>query len=213
MIPLPSGSESVVTPNYLKSPLKVLLFDCRDSFTYNLAHLIGEILSPADRLEVVSSRSLNLRTISQFNRLILSPGPGLPWETENLYALIKLTEGSIPTLGVCLGHQALANYFGADLFNLKRVCHGLQSKIKIVDQKYLFYGLPEVIEGGRYHSWVVEKKNFPRQLQITAQDEQGQIMGFRHRCLDIQGVQFHPESILTPAGPKILTNFLFGQRR
>jgi anthranilate synthase component 2 len=192
------------------TPIKVLLFDCHDSFTHNLAQVIAEMLPSNSYLEVVSCDQLNFQLLQKFNRLILSPGPGVPGETPNLYLLIDQLAGSIPILGVCLGHQALAQRFGATLINLPQVYHGIQSKISSTAPCPLFTGLPPVFTAGRYHSWLVADENLPQELVVTARDELGQIMGIKHHSLPIYGVQFHPESILTPYGPQIIGNFLFG---
>ncbi|MDR1109514.1 MAG: aminodeoxychorismate/anthranilate synthase component II [Deltaproteobacteria bacterium] len=182
--------------------------DCRDSFTHNLAQAIGEIVGPMVRLDVVRHDLIDLDAVAGYDRIILSPGPGLPGEMENLATLIRRYASWKPILGVCLGHQAIAQAFGARLLNLERVCHGLKSKVRIVARSYLFDGLPAEIDAGRYHSWLVDGNGLPGDLLVTAVDEKGDVMGLSHRSLDVHGVQFHPESILTPAGPRILRNFL-----
>ncbi|MDR1084682.1 MAG: aminodeoxychorismate/anthranilate synthase component II [Deltaproteobacteria bacterium] len=189
--------------------MKVLIFDCRDSFTFNLVHLSREILRPEDSLEVVRHDRLDLEKIPEFDRIILSPGPGVPSETTNLLPLIRKFAPVKPILGVCLGHQALAQVFGARLINLKTVFHGLKSRVKLLRPTRLFSGLPGEIEAGRYHSWLVDEKYLPPELTVTARDSDGLIMGLGHKSFDIHGVQFHPESILTPSGPLILRNFLY----
>jgi anthranilate synthase component 2 len=188
--------------------LKVLLFDCRDSFTYNLAQAIDEILGPTGLLDVVRHDKLDLDEAARYDRLILSPGPGLPEEMANLLPLVRRYAGVKPILGVCLGHQAINMAFGGRLVNLKRVCHGVKSAVKIEREDYLFQGLPAEIETGRYHSWLVDEAFLPEELVVTARDENGQIMGLRHRLHNLRGLQFHPESILTPFGSAILRNFL-----
>ncbi|MDR2300838.1 MAG: aminodeoxychorismate/anthranilate synthase component II [Deltaproteobacteria bacterium] len=197
--------------------LKILLFDCRDSFTYNLAQVMGEIIEPIDRLDVIRHDRLNLDQADGYDRVVLSPGPGLPEEMANLFGLIKKLAPKVPILGVCLGHQALAQAFGGKLINLQKVYHGVKSNVKILVKTRVFDGLVQngrgeiAIEAGRYHSWLVDSQGFPKELTVTAIDETGQIMGLSHRSLDIHGVQFHPESILTPMGPLMLKNFLFNK--
>jgi anthranilate synthase component 2 len=189
--------------------VKVLIFDCRDSFTYNLAQGVSELLGPRDRLTVARPEAVDLDQVGVYDRLILSPGPGVPRETTNLLPLIQRWAKEIPTLGVCLGHQALALVFGAKLVNLSQVFHGIKENVQLTAKTRLFWGLPTVIEAGRYHSWLVDESDWPADLIVTARDSRGQIMGLSHAHYDIHGVQFHPESILTPYGPQILSNFLF----
>ncbi|MDR2422642.1 MAG: aminodeoxychorismate/anthranilate synthase component II [Deltaproteobacteria bacterium] len=188
--------------------MKVLIFDCRDSFTYNLAHQVREILGPGDWLDVRRNDEIDLGQVEGYDRLILSPGPGTPEETKNLLPLIRRFAASKPILGVCLGHQALGQFFGARLINLQKVFHGVKSKVRLVAKTRLFSGLPEEIEAGRYHSWLVDEKDWPESLLVTARDQSGLVMGLSHAHHDLHGVQFHPESILTPLGPRILANFL-----
>jgi anthranilate synthase component 2 len=191
--------------------MKVLLVDCRDSFTYNLARTSERVLEKGDELEVVRTDKLKVsKVVSSYDKILLSPGPGVPSETENLMELIDAAASFKPILGVCLGHQALAEAFGAILINLSEVFHGISSEISLTSGSDIFSGLPEKIRAGRYHSWLVSEENFPSELKITARDGEGRIMGFDHRTLEIRGVQFHPESILTPLGPRILRNFLYG---
>jgi anthranilate synthase component 2 len=166
--------------------------------------------APRDCLTICRPEEINLSQMAGFNRVVLSPGPGLPEETENLLPLIRLLAPNTPILGVCLGHQALALAFGGRLLNLKKVYHGLASKVIILEPDYLFEGLPPEILAGRYHSWLVDSDNFPQELMVTAVDDTGQIMGLAHREYNVRGVQFHPESILTPMGPRLLRNFLVG---
>ncbi|MDR1297079.1 MAG: aminodeoxychorismate/anthranilate synthase component II [Deltaproteobacteria bacterium] len=195
-------------------PVRVLLFDCRDSFTRNLAQMTEEMLPAGSVLEVASCDGFDPGRAVLFDRVILSPGPGLPEETPGLFRLIETAVGAspapVPVLGVCLGHQALAAKFGARLLNLPEVCHGMSSRITLVSPDKLFRGLPQTFEAGRYHSWLVSDDGLPEDLLVTAVDELGRIMGLRHRRLPVHGVQFHPESILTPFGPQIIGNFLFG---
>jgi anthranilate synthase component 2 len=193
--------------------MRILLFDCRDSFTYNLAHQVLDMLRPGDALDVVRHDRLDPEDGPGYDRVILSPGPGVPTETENLMELIGLCAPVRPVLGVCLGHQALAQSFGGRLVNLDRVFHGIRSRVSLsTEGSRIFAGLPEVIDAGRYHSWAVSEEGLPEELEVTARDEGGLVMGLRHRNLDVHGVQFHPESVLTPEGPSILRNFLYGAK-
>jgi anthranilate synthase component 2 len=186
--------------------MKILIFDNYDSFTYNLVHLVEKILH--EKVEVFRNDEIPLEEIKRFDRIILSPGPGIPSEAGLLLPLIKEYASSKPILGVCLGHQAIGEAFGATLINLSTVYHGVATKIKLKNKKDLFSGLPEEIEVGRYHSWIVGDENLPEELEVTAQDESGYIMALRHKKYDVQGVQFHPESVLTPEGEKIMRNWL-----
>jgi anthranilate synthase component 2 len=185
---------------------KILLFDNYDSFTYNLVHAIKS-LGYSD-VDVIRNDKIDLTSVNQYDKIILSPGPGLPEEAGVMLDLIKEFAESKCILGVCLGHQAIAEVFGAKLVNIPNVFHGVQTPIKIVSSDYIFTGMPEEILAGRYHSWIVSKESFPSDLVITAEDNAGDIMALRHRSLDLHGVQFHPESILTPEGIKIINNFL-----
>ena len=191
--------------------MRILIFDNYDSFTYNLVHLVEKILH--EKVEVFRNDQIPLADIEQFDRIILSPGPGIPSEAGLLLPLIKEYAPSKPILGVCLGHQAIGEAFGGTLENLSTVYHGVATKIKVnsqqsISQQDLFNELPEEIEVGRYHSWIVSDKNLPGDLEVTARDENGYIMALRHKEYDVQGVQFHPESVLTPEGEKIMRNWL-----
>jgi anthranilate synthase component 2 len=184
--------------------------DCRDSFTHNLAQLARRILCEKGTLDVVGCDRLDVEAAGSYDRILLSPGPGVPSETPGLMGLIAAHSHRVPMLGVCLGHQALAEHFGGRLVNLRRVFHGIASEISILKAVGPLSGLPGSIVGGRYHSWVVEPDSIPSVLEVTAVDGEGRIMAFSHREQDIHGVQFHPESILTPEGPGMLRNFLLG---
>ena len=186
--------------------MKILLFDNYDSFTYNLVHLVKE-LGYAD-VEVHRNDKITLEEVEKFDKIILSPGPGIPSESGLLLPLIKKFAGKKPIFGVCLGQQAIGEAFGGKLSNLEDVYHGVATQAKIVAKDYIFNGLDENIEVGRYHSWIVSCDDFPAELEITAVDDNGQIMALRHKEYDIHGVQFHPESVLTPKGKEIVKNFL-----
>ncbi len=185
---------------------KILIFDNYDSFTYNLLHTV-QSLGHTD-VDVIRNDRMRLEEVEQYDKIILSPGPGLPEEAGLLLPLIERYAATKSILGVCLGHQAIGQLFGAKLENIPFVFHGVQTPARIVAEDYLFAGLPEEIAVGRYHSWIVSRDNFPSELQITALDKEGTIMALRHRTLDLHGVQFHPESILTPEGTTIIRNFL-----
>ena len=191
--------------------MKILVFDNYDSFTYNLVHLIEKITHV--KVEVHRNDQIPLEKVKEYDKIILSPGPGIPEEAGLLLPLIKEYALSKSILGVCLGHQAIGQAFGGTLVNLSAVYHGVATPVKVKTEKskvksFLFEGLDEVIEVGRYHSWVVSKENFPSELEITAEDESGMIMALQHKTYDIQGVQFHPESVLTPLGESIMHNWL-----
>ena len=191
--------------------MKILIFDNYDSFTYNLVHVVEKIIH--DKVDVFRNNKISLEKIKQYDKIILSPGPGLPCESGLLLDLIKEYAGCKSLLGVCLGQQAIAETFGGQLENLKEVYHGVATKINVNEKRTvakndLFKSLPTQLEVGRYHSWIVSRNNFPPQLEITAEDENGIIMALRHKTFDVQAVQFHPESVLTPMGEKIMRNWL-----
>jgi anthranilate synthase component 2 len=200
--------------DYLKSKkLKILVFDNYDSFTYNLVHLVEKILH--EKVDVHRNDQIPLEKVKEYDKIILSPGPGIPEEAGLLLPLIKEYASSKSILGVCLGHQAIGEAFGGKLINLSTVFHGVATKIEVGGQKSevrspLFEGLPNELEVGRYHSWIVSRENLPEELEITAEDESGIIMGLQHKIFDVQGVQFHPESVLTPKGEDIMRNWLKG---
>ena len=187
--------------------MKILIFDNYDSFTYNLVHLVKE-LGYTD-VDVIRNDQMTVGDAEKYDKIILSPGPGIPSESGILLPLIKAYAGKKPILGVCLGHQAIGEAFGGKLTNLEDVYHGIATDIKLTDNKdYIFNGLNNEFEVGRYHSWIVSNEGFPQCLEITAVDKNGQIMALRHKEYDIHGVQFHPESVLTPEGKTIVKNFL-----
>ena len=191
--------------------MKILIFDNYDSFTYNLVHLVEKITH--GKVVVARNDEIALEEVKAFDKIILSPGPGIPSEAGLLIPLIKEYASTKPILGVCLGHQAIGEAFGGQLTNLTSVYHGVATPIFLKEDRRiaandLFKGLDSTIEVGRYHSWVVAKENFPEELEITAEDENGYIMALQHKTLDIQAVQFHPESVLTPDGEKMIRNWL-----
>ena len=191
--------------------MRILVFDNYDSFTYNLVHLVEKITHI--KVEVFRNDELPMEKVKEFDKIILSPGPGIPSEAGMLLPLIKEYSATKSILGVCLGHQAIGEAFGGTLTNLSTVYHGVATPIQVKSEELgvrseLFEGLPDTFEVGRYHSWVVSDINFPSVLEITARDANGYIMGLQHKEFDVQGVQFHPESILTPSGETILKNWL-----
>ena len=186
--------------------MKILILDNYDSFTYNLVHLVKE-LGYKD-IDVVRNDQLTLEDVKKYDKIILSPGPGIPSEAGLLIPIIREYASSKPILGVCLGHQAIGEAFGANLINLEDVYHGVTTEATIIDKDYLFDNLENTIKVGRYHSWIVDSNNLPSCFRVTATDKDGQIMAMAHKEYDVHGVQFHPESVLTPDGRVIVENFL-----
>lgn len=185
--------------------MKIVIIDNYDSFTYNLSHLVKEL--DAD-VSVVRNDQFELPDLEPYDKIILSPGPGIPSEAGLLLDVIRTYAGRKPILGVCLGHQAIGEVFGARLENLSEVFHGVATPCRIISNDPVFSGLPTEITIGRYHSWVVSSQNLPDCLEVTAVSDEGQIMALRNRDFDIHGIQFHPESVLTPNGKEIIKNFL-----
>lgn len=185
--------------------MKIVIIDNYDSFTYNLSHLLKELGAEVD---VVRNDKFELKDLEQYDKIVLSPGPGIPSEAGLLLDVIRTYAGRKPIFGVCLGHQAIGEVFGARLENLKEVYHGVQTEGTQLGNDYIFEGLPERVMMGRYHSWVVAKDSVPECLEVTAMSDDGEIMAMRHRKYDIHGIQFHPESVLTPEGKTIVGNFL-----
>ncbi|TXD70026.1 anthranilate synthase component II [Aequorivita lipolytica] len=186
--------------------LKILVIDNYDSFVYNLVHYLEEL-----DCEVTVKRNdkFYLEEVENYDKVLLSPGPGIPDEAGLLKAVIQKYATSKPIFGVCLGQQAIGEVFGGKLENLSKVFHGVATKATIiVENEPLFKGIEKEFEIGRYHSWVVSKENFPEVLEITSVDENGQIMSLRHKFYDVCGVQFHPESVLTPMGKQIIKNWV-----
>ena len=186
--------------------MKILIFDNYDSFTYNLVHIVKEL--GYTYIEVHRNDQISLDAVNEFDKIILSPGPGIPSEAGLLLPLIRRYAPTKSILGVCLGHQAIAEAFGGQLINLENVYHGVATPINIIAEDKLFSGLPKHIEVGRYHSWIVSKENFPKELEITALDNDKQIMAMKHLEFNVHGVQFHPESVLTPNGKEMIKQFI-----
>jgi anthranilate synthase component 2 len=185
--------------------MKIVIIDNYDSFTYNLYHLLREVGADTS---VVRNDKFALPDLEIYDKIVLSPGPGIPSEAGLLLDTIDRYAGKKPILGVCLGHQALGQYFGAELTNLTDVFHGVQTDVEQTGEEYLFNGLPKRFPVGRYHSWVVDAKTIPDTLEVTATSDEGFVMALRHKTYDIHGIQFHPESVLTPNGKEIIKNFI-----
>jgi anthranilate synthase component II len=187
--------------------MKVLVLDNYDSFTYNLVQYIQEILG--QDVDVFRNDEISLQAVNAYDVIVLSPGPGLPADAGIMPSLLKIYAPDKCILGVCLGHQAIGEAFGASLHNLSRVFHGVATTMhQTGDALGFFQDVPQDFDAGRYHSWVVKKDTLPEELLVTAMDDQGEIMAMRHREYDIFGVQFHPESVMTPHGKQMLRNFL-----
>lgn len=183
---------------------RVLLVDNYDSFTYNLVQLAEEA---GAAVTVVKNDELVFEEVGKFDKILLSPGPGLPAESGLLLPLIREFSGKKPIFGVCLGHQAIAEAFGGTLVNLQRVYHGIRQEIDL-HEDVLFREIPQKTTVGLYHSWAVAREDFPPELEVTAESPDGVIMALRHRTLDVRGVQFHPESYMTGAGSRMMENWL-----
>ena len=188
------------------SGVRLVIIDNYDSFTYNLSHLVKEL---GAEVTVYRNDQFTLDQLQEFSKIILSPGPGIPSEAGLLLDVIREYAGKKPILGVCLGHQAIGEAFGGRLENLSDVFHGVATPCHIVADDPLFSGLERDITIGRYHSWVVSNEGLPDCLEVTAVSDEGQIMALRHKTLNVRGIQFHPESVLTPNGKKMLQNWLF----
>ena len=189
----------------MNKPCKVVIIDNYDSFTYNLAHLVKEL---GASVTVYRNDQFSLNQLEPFDKILLSPGPGIPSEAGLLTDVIRTYAGRKPMLGVCLGHQAIGEVFGAKLSNLPEVYHGVATPCELVGHDALFAGMESRFTIGRYHSWVVSREDFPETLEVTALSDDGNIMALRHRNYAIWGIQFHPESVLTPDGRQIIANWL-----
>lgn len=186
---------------------KILVLDNYDSFTYNLVQYIQELVGHS--VDVFRNDAISLDEVDRYDTIILSPGPGIPADAGIMPELIKRYAPHKTILGVCLGHQAIGEAFSGELKNLTKVYHGIETPILVVDKdEPLFKNVPSTFQAGRYHSWVVKKEGLPDCLKVTAMDEEGVIMAFTHDTYNVRGVQFHPESIMTTNGKKILENFL-----
>lgn len=190
--------------------MNILLIDNYDSFTYNLSQYLEEEGGEDVEVTVWRNDQFDIDDVERFDKIVLSPGPGVPDEAGLLKAVIRRYAPTKPILGVCLGEQAIGEVFGAEIYNLNTVFHGIQSSVRIVSSDYIFDNLSDSIKVGRYHSWVVGKEDFPAELEVTAVSDEGQVMALKHRRYDVHGIQFHPESILTPEGRTIIRNFIYG---
>jgi len=193
--------------------MKIVIIDNYDSFTYNLSHLVKELGAEVD---VIRNDQFKLDDLKGYSKIILSPGPGIPSEAGKLLDVIRTYADKKPILGVCLGHQAIGEVFGGKLENLSNVFHGVATPCHIIAEDPIFSGIPRNITIGRYHSWVVSREGLPECLEITAESDPddsssgtGQIMALRHKTLNVRGIQFHPESVLTPEGKKMIQNWMF----
>jgi anthranilate synthase component 2 len=186
--------------------MKILVFDNYDSFTYNLVQMIKEQSDAS--VEVFRNDEIPLEAVKAYDKILLSPGPGIPSESGLLIPLIQAYAATKSILGVCLGQQAIAEAFGGSLTNLSKVYHGIATPVELIGASNLFEGLPKTIHVGRYHSWVVNENDLPAELKITSKDADGYIMSLEHTSYDVKGVQYHPESVLTPEGAKIIGNWL-----
>ena len=186
--------------------MKILVFDNYDSFTYNLVQMIEQIVG--EKVDVFRNDQISLEDIEKYDKIILSPGPGIPEEAGILLDLIKKYAPKKSIFGVCLGQQAIAEAFGGSLINLSEIFHGVATESKQIKEHQIFKNLPETLEVGRYHSWAVNPDDFPEELEITSIDKDGMIMSLKHKNYDVHAVQYHPESILTPNGKQILENFI-----
>ncbi len=187
--------------------MKILVLDNYDSFTYNLVHYIEEILG--EDVDVFRNDEISIEAVGKYDKILLSPGPGVPDEAGILKEVIKTYGGKISIFGVCLGCQAISEVYGGSIRNLNKVYHGVATPIVVSSRdEYLFNDMPDVFMAGRYHSWVVNEEDLPADLIITSRDEEGQVMGLMHKTHDVHGVQFHPESVLTENGKQIIRNWL-----
>lgn len=187
--------------------MKILVIDNYDSFTYNLVQYIERITK--DPLEVRRNDKITLEEVEPFDKILISPGPGIPDEAGITKRLIDMYGRNKSILGVCLGHQAIAEVYGGSIRNLDRVYHGVPGEMKqLTDDDYLFKGVPGTFEAGRYHSWIVEDETLPDCLEVTVRNDEGLIMAVRHKSYDVRGVQFHPESVMTEYGGLMILNWI-----
>jgi len=200
---MPTTKQTIINN---QQSTKILVLDNYDSFTYNLVQMIEEIIG--GKVDVFRNDQISLDDVDRYDKIILSPGPGIPEEAGILLDLIKKYAPTKSILGVCLGQQAIAEAFGGSLINLSEIYHGVATESTKVSEHRIFQNLPDMLEVGRYHSWAVNPEDFPEELEITSIDKNGMIMSLKHKIYDVHAVQFHPESILTPDGKQILENFL-----
>jgi anthranilate synthase component 2 len=200
-------SGSISSPSGRSGGASIVVIDNYDSFTYNLVHAIKKISGlPVD---VFRNDEIKLEDLEKYDKIVLSPGPGIPEEAGLLLDIIKEFAPRKSMLGVCLGHQAIGEAFGGKLHNMSKVLHGIATPVELTEiRSVIFEGLPKTLEVGRYHSWIVEQEGLPECLEVTSYDSDGFIMSMQHKEYNVQAVQFHPESVLTPLGEKILENWL-----
>jgi anthranilate synthase component II len=186
--------------------MKILVLDNYDSFTYNLVHIIREL---GYAMDIIRNDKIAVEDVNQYDKILLSPGPGIPDEAGIMKDVIKTYGPSKSILGICLGHQGIGEVFGATLYNIPKVLHGVTSTTEVtVADEYLFTGVSGQFQSTHYHSWAVRSDSVPAELEVTATNNEGLIMGLRHRKYDVRGLQFHPESVMTPEGPKMIKNWL-----
>src|SRR5688572_6093731 len=186
--------------------MKILVLDNYDSFTYNLVHIIREL---GHAVDVHRNDKISMDDVKQYDKILLSPGPGVPDEAGIMKQVITAYGPTKSILGICLGHQGIGEVYGASLFNIPKVLHGVTSTVEVQDnEEYLFEGVTQTFQGTHYHSWAVQTESIPADLKVTAVNDEGLIMGLRHTKYDVKGLQFHPESIMTPEGPKMIANWL-----
>jgi anthranilate synthase component 2 len=186
--------------------LKILVLDNYDSFTYNLVHYIEKVCD--HEVEVHRNDRITLEQAGEYDKILISPGPGLPRDAGILPLLLKEYSSTKSILGICLGQQAIAEAFGGSLINLQKVYHGVATRARVIKEDKIFSGLPSEFDTGRYHSWAVDPSVLPAELEVTAVDDKGIIMALRHRHLNVRGVQFHPESVLTANGEQLIRNWI-----
>ncbi len=192
--------------------MNILVIDNYDSFTYNLVHYVEQLTD--EPVTVKRNDKISLEEAGQYDKILLSPGPGIPDEAGLSKPIVEKYAPTKSILGICLGHQAIAEVFGSKLFNLEKVYHGVATDIFIKkNDDYLFKNIPAKFEGGRYHSWIVKEKDMPSSLEIIARDELNVIMGISHKQYDVKGLQFHPESVLTAPGLKIIENWIYPDKQ
>ena len=192
--------------------MKILVLDNYDSFTYNLVKIIRD-LGFNENLEIIRNDKISLEEVDQFDKILISPGPGIPDEAGIMKALIKTYAQTKSILGICLGHQGIAEVFGAELLLLDTVLHGIANRIEVIEYSYLFNDIPETFQAGHYHSWTVNPESINGALKVLALDEDENIMALCHKKYDLAGLQFHPESVLTPVGETIIKNWINNSKK
>lgn len=188
--------------------MKILVLDNYDSFTYNLVHIIRGLGYAVD---IFRNNKISIDDVKQYDKILLSPGPGIPDEAGIMKQLVSTYGPTKSILGICLGHQGIGEVYGASLFNIPKVLHGVTSTSEVVDKdEPLFAGVSQKFQSTHYHSWAIKADNIPAEIQVTAVNDEGLVMGLRHKQYDVKGLQFHPESVMTPEGPRMIKNWLEG---